>query len=493
MTIMRLFKFICGLLAVIIASFSLSSCGENHMDAFIYVEFENTASVLDPQLAKSAEELTVVRSIFDTLLRYDKNGNIVPSAAKSFEKKGNTYTFKLKENAKWVDGTEVTANDFVFGFSRGVDPENKAPYAATLSAIKGAEAIMKGEAELSSLGVHAADKHTLIIELQHNDPEFEKVLTTAITMPCNEKYFKACKGKYGLTLDTTPANGSYYVKEWFSETKFLIRLAKNLDYKGNFEANSMRIYFTCSENDALAMLEHDNTDLAYISVEEYADVSKSGFKIHSTQDTCYALLIKDTVDPDIRKALLSAVNSDTYKQSLLGKQSIAQSLYPEFLKVSNPPKVTEKIVYAPDDAAKLYSETILDGKTVEGITVKHPSDTVSTNVAKALAGHWQQKLSCFLNIEAASDAALQGAYESGFYDIIILPFSSPISTLDAYHSVVGFGDSDAATVAEAMYDNHLAYPLYFSNTNIAFGSKMQNSAECVQGGILDVSMLIKEQ
>lgn len=488
---MRFFKLICGILAVIIASFSLSSCGEDYMDAFIYVEFENTASVLDPQLAETAEELTVVRSIFDSLLRYDTSGKIVPSAAESFEKKGNTYTFKLKKDAKWVDGTEVTASDFVFGFRRAVNPENRAPYASTLSAIKGAEEIMSGNAEPSTLGVRAADKHTLVIDLQRADPEFEKVLTTAITMPCNEKYFKSCKGKYGLTIDTTPANGSYYIKEWFTESKFLIRLAKNLDYKGSFEAKSMRIYFTCSENDALAMLEHDNTDLAYISVEEYANISKGGFKIHSIEDTCYALMIKDTVDPDIRKALLSTINAGANKNNLLGKQSVAQSFYPEYLKAKDTPKAADKIPYSPEEAAKLYSDAILGGKTVEGITVKHPADSVSTNVAKSLAGHWQQKLSCFLNIESASDTSLRSAYESGYYDIIILPFSSPISTLTAYHSVMGFGGSSAEEVGTKLYDEYLAYPLYFSTTNIAFGAKMQNSTECIQGGILDVAMLIK--
>ena len=288
---MRFLRIISAILCVVLLCSSFAACGEDYKDAFIYIDFDAKPANLDPQLASSDEELTVVRSLFDTLLRYDRTGNIVCSGADAYTKEGNVYTFELNKNLKWVDGNYVTAQDYVFAFRRAVDPETKAPFANSLFSIVNAKEINSGNKSITELGVKAVDDYTLKIELQSADSEFEKVLTTAVTMPCNEEYFISCKGKYGLTLDTTPSCGSYYIRQWLTETKFLIRLAKNLDYTGEFEANSMRIYFTCGQDNAIDMLSLDNTDLAYISNDEYSDIAASGFKVVSVEDTCYTLFL----------------------------------------------------------------------------------------------------------------------------------------------------------------------------------------------------------
>lgn len=490
---MRLIKMLSFLLAAVLLCLSLTSCGEDYKDAFIYIDFDTVPTSLDPQLADTDEELTVVRSLFDTLLRYDSEGNIVPSGAKSFEKKGNTYTFKLKEDAKWVDGGNVTAADYVFAFRRAVDPETKAPFANSLFSIVNAEEINGGKAELSTLGVAAVDEYTLKIELERADDEFERVLTTAITMPCNEQYFISCKGKYGLTLDTTPSNGSYYIRKWTTETKFLIRLAKNLDFSGEFEANSMRIYFTCGDDDALAMLEHDNTDLVYASTEENSGVTAGGFEVLNVEDSCYALFISERVDKDIRRALLSSVSHDSFKSSLSGTQRIAKTLYPDVLSISGLSDVNNTIKYDPETAAGIYGGKMLDGVTLEGVSIIHPADDVSRSVAKAIAAHWQQKLSCFINIEESSTSSIAASYYGNYYDIIIIPFTAPTGTLSAYNSKLGYDLYDAAAVSNSLYSEYRCYPLFYSTTNICSGYKIKNLATSVHGGIIDVAMLIKEQ
>ncbi len=490
---MRFTKMLSFLLMAVMLCSCLTSCGEDYKDAFIYIDFDSVPTNLDPQLADSDEELTVVRSLFDTLLRYDSEGNIVPSGAESYKKNGNTYIFKLKEDAKWVDGAKVTAADYVFAFRRAVDPETKAPFANSLFSIVNAEEINDGKAKLSTLGVTAIDDYTLKIELERADDEFERVLTTAITMPCNEKYFLNCKGKYGLTLDTTPSNGSYYIRKWTTETKFLIRLAKNLDFEGEFEANSMRIYFTCGDDDALPMLEHDNTDLVYVSTEEFDQVSSGGFEILTVEDSCYALFISKAVDKDIRQALLSSVSHDSFKSALSGTQRIAKTLYPDVLSVSGLSSVNDTIKYDPETAAGIYSGKVLDGVSLEGISITHPTDDVSRSVAKAIAAHWQQKLSCFINIEESSASSIAASYYGNYYDIIIIPFTAPTGTLSAYNSKLGFDLYDATAVSNSLYREYRCYPLFYSTTNIGSGYKIKNLSSSVHGGIIDVSMLIKEQ
>ncbi len=488
---MRFIKILSVFLCAAFIALNLAACGSDYKDAFIYVELEAKPDTLDPQLANSKEELTVVRSLFDTLLRYDQNGNIVPSAAESYEKKGNTYTFKLRTDATWHDGVEVTANDFVFAFKRAVDPITSAPYANSLSAIENAEEIMAGTAPLSSLGVKATDDYTLVITLKKDDPEFEKVLTSAITMPCNEEYFNACKGKYGLTIDTTPSNGSYYIRKWTTETKYLIRLAKNLEYNGPFEANSMRIYFTCSENSPYSMLEQDNTDLVYISTEEYKDVA-ADFKVSSIENVCYALFLNENLNEELRTAFLATVSSDSFNGLLDQTKSPASTLYPSALSV-NAPKVESIIKYDKAAALEIYSALVKNGFSVNELSVKYPSDPTSESVAKAVAAHWQQTLSCFINIEPQSESNIQVARYYKNYDIIIAPLYSASGTVSAYNSALGFNGADSQNASKTLFENRLAYPLFYSTTNIAAGLKIQNLDTSIQNGILDVSLLIKEQ
>ncbi len=490
---MKLKKLIAVILAALMICLSFSACDEDYKEAYVYVEFNKTAQVLDPQLATTTEELTVVRSVFDTLLRYDKNGNIVPSAAESYEKNGNAYTFKLKKDGKWTDGTPLTADDFLYGFQRAVSPETSAPYASSLFSIVGAEDIYKGKAKLSSLGVTAIDDHTLKIELKKDDPEFEKVLTSAVTMPCNKEYFEKCMGKYGLTLDTTPSCGSYYVKIWTSNEKFLIRLAKNLDFTGEFEANSMRVYYTCGEKDPVNMIKNDNTDLIYITTDTFDSIKNEGFKTISTNDTCYALFVNDTLDQEIRKTLLSSINHDGFKDRLQSTHSIAQTIYPDIVNSSKAQNVSSYISYDPKLAATLYSELILGGADLSGITIKYPADSTASVVAKSIASQWQQHLSLFINIEEVPPASISSAYSTGNYDIIIAPFTATNGTVSAYHAELGRSSDDVKDTEAWLYKEYHCYPLYFSSTNIASTKKVENLSACINNGILDVSILIKTQ
>ena len=483
-------RFTAILLVALMIILSFSGCDEGYKEAYIYIEFSDTAEILDPQLATTTEELTVVRSLFDTLLRYNSEGKIVPSAAETYSKDGLVYTFKLKEDGKWTDGTPLTSDDFLFAFQRAVSPETSAPYANSLFSIKGAKEIYEGKTELSALGVYAPDSHTLKIELKEEDNEFTKILTSAITMPCNRKYFESAMGKYGLTLDTTPSCGSYYIRKWTSNEKFLIRLAKNLDFTGEFEANSMRIYFTSGEKDALSMLQNENTDLLYPKTDDFDRISSAGFKYLSTADTCYALFINEKFSPDIRKALLSTISAESLKKQLKASHTVANSIYPDVIRPENTALVTDYITYDPENSKKLYSQLVLSGTDISGVTIKYPSDETAKAVAKSVAAGWQQNLSLFINIEEISPAAADSTYDFKNYDILIVPFTASNGILSSYHSELGVNSSD---VQKELFGNNFCYPLYYTSTNIAYRKIMSNCSNCISGGILDTALLIKEQ
>ena len=105
-------------------------------DEYLYFELPKTPSTLDPQTASEDSELLIVKNCYEGLLRKDKEGKAVLGAAESFKKQGLTYTFKLRDDAKWSNGEKLTAFDFEFALKRALSSETKAPFASRLYAIE---------------------------------------------------------------------------------------------------------------------------------------------------------------------------------------------------------------------------------------------------------------------------------------------------------------------------------------------------------------------
>src|SRR6218665_1011947 len=130
----------------------------------------------------------ILKDLYEGLTIYDAAGKIVPGAAESWtvSDDGTIYTFKLRENAKWSDGSPVTAEDFVFSFTRVEDPKTAAGYANILYPIKNAEKVNKGELGLDQLGVKAVDAKTVEITLERPTPFFLELLAHQTALPVSK-------------------------------------------------------------------------------------------------------------------------------------------------------------------------------------------------------------------------------------------------------------------------------------------------------------------
>ncbi len=484
-----LFKIIACLLCLSIILLT-AGCGGSYKDAYIYYELDTIPKTLDPQLVKTDDEATVVRCLYDTLLRYDQAGNIIPSAAESFSQNGLVYTFKLKRNAKWTNGTPVTAQDFQFGFYRAVNPETASPYASSLSNIKNADKILSGNAEISSLGVNVVDDYILEIILDAEDPEFLNTLTTPISMPCNKDFFDSCKGTYGLSLDSTLCNGSYYVRVWDSE-EFLIRLAKNLEFNGAFEANSMRMYFTCTNDKSTTNIIKGNSDLGFVDSEEIGAISNEGLNSLAVQSECYMLTFGEAVKEDFRKALITSVSTDSFKDSLSNGYRLADNIYPTSLNINNPGLISDTIAYDINSAAELYNN-LVKTETIGNLALRYVDNPICENVAKALAAHWQQHLGIFINIEKVSLSYANSLYNSG-EAIVIMPFNSFGGSYISYVSTLGSKSRNPKAAQTEILSSYRFLPLFFSDKYIAFNDYIKLNKEFISYGVPDLALITKNE
>ena len=120
---------------------------------------------LDPALITDIFAASIVQQLFDGLVQFDADLNVVPSIAKSWSAShdGMTWTFHLREGVKFHNSREVTAEDFVYSFTRILDPKTKSPRTWLFERVQGAKEFLAGEAERVQ-GLQAPDNHTLQIQ-----------------------------------------------------------------------------------------------------------------------------------------------------------------------------------------------------------------------------------------------------------------------------------------------------------------------------------------
>ena len=129
---------------------------------------------LDPHRAEGVPASNVLRDLFEGLVMEDPSGSYISGAAESWSlsEDAKTYVFKMRENGKWSNGDVVTAEDFVYGLRRSVDPATLSNYSSMLYPIKNARDIVLGKRSSETLGVRANGPTTLIIELEEPTPYF---------------------------------------------------------------------------------------------------------------------------------------------------------------------------------------------------------------------------------------------------------------------------------------------------------------------------------
>lgn len=138
-------KLSAMLLCLMLCLGLFSGCGS---DVYIAkLALSGTAGTFDPQFAENQNSILVASNVFEGLLVEDPDGGLHPGVAEGYtvSSDGRTYTFQLREDACWSDGSAVTADDFVFAFRRLFGPGSVSPYAENLLSVQNAEAILAGE------------------------------------------------------------------------------------------------------------------------------------------------------------------------------------------------------------------------------------------------------------------------------------------------------------------------------------------------------------
>ena len=138
---------------------------------------EFNPKTLDPALSVDIHAVTVIQQVFDGLVQFDKDLNVIPAIARSWKVSSNglTYTFYLREGIKFHNVREVTADDFIYSFTRIIDPKTKSPAAPFLEKVIGFKEFQEGKVS-NVKGLRAIDKYTFEIKLSEPYSPFLSIL-----------------------------------------------------------------------------------------------------------------------------------------------------------------------------------------------------------------------------------------------------------------------------------------------------------------------------
>jgi ABC-type oligopeptide transport system substrate-binding subunit len=171
---------------------------------------------LDPQIATGQPEARILMALYEGLTEiHPRTGQPIPAIASSWEANADNtaFTFHLRPDARFSDGSAITAADFVYSFRRGLEPALAARNAYLALDIVGAEAYNSGKGRAEDVGVDALDAHTLRIRLRQPVPFLPGLVTNQFFKVVPRRAIEA----YGDTW-TRPghliSSGAFVLETW---------------------------------------------------------------------------------------------------------------------------------------------------------------------------------------------------------------------------------------------------------------------------------------
>ena len=201
--------------------------------SFTYSILDDFPSI-DPSLVEDVEGAAVARDLFEGLMTEDGTGTVQPGVATGYEvsEDGMTYTFTLRDNAKWSNGDPVVAGDFVYALQRAANPETASEYAWYLEVmgVENAGAVTSGEMPPEALGISAPDDMTVVYKIDAPRPYFPQMVTFPTTFPLHAATIEA-HGDQWTRPENMVSNGAYVLSEYVPQEK-LVRV-RNENYWDN--------------------------------------------------------------------------------------------------------------------------------------------------------------------------------------------------------------------------------------------------------------------
>ena len=521
-------------------SSSSSSSSSDEINWYVPTEI----STLDISKVTDTYSSIAIGNSGSNLLRRDEDGELQPDLAEKVEVSddGLTYTATLRDDLKWSDGSDLTAEDFVYSWQRIVDPTTASEYAYLVSDahVLNAEEVIAGTKSVDELGVKA-DGNKLIFTLSAPSPQFMSLLSFANFMPQSKDFVEKAGDDYGTTSEKSLYSGPYTVEDW-NGTNGTFTLVKNKYYWDAKDVKTKKVNIQTIKKPDTAVQMYKDGDLDYATIsnteatykanknrDDVVDVPEAttAYMVYNQTGTVTALN-----NTKIRQALNLATDREGIVKAAIDTGSTAATaLAPTGLETlpdgtDLAEYVSPGYSYDEDEAAKLFKEGLAELGT-DSVTLTITSDSDSP-VAKASVDYikqtWEENLPG-LTVEEKFVAFKQrledtknqnfdvalvlwgGDYPEGstFYGLFTTNSSynyGKFSNADydaAYQKAIttdaldpGAAADDYKAAEKALYDNALYNPIYFRSYEALQNPNLKGLVRSSTGLSVDFTYAYKE-
>lgn len=532
---MRLRKLICaGMAAVMLAGCGSSgTSASTEEESYTYViATETDLNTMDHNLMTDGTSFVMGGMCFEGLTKVDENGDIVAGLAESWDisDDGLVYTFHIREDAYWSNGTQVTAHDFVYSWQRLVDPDTGSEYAFivdTIHVLNAAEC-MTGEKDVSELGVEATDDFTFVVTLSLPCNYLLSLMKHGSFYPLNQEYYEEHADTYAQSPEDMIYCGPYEMTGWEQGNEYTF--TKRDDYYDVDEEAVDTVVFKYIQDTQSAMLSYEQGDIDYVSlqsdqVDAYSD--EEGFYSNLQAFSWYLSInfeVESLNNLNLRKALSYAVDRDAIAESVLKDGSVAaEGLVPEGLDagptgndfredagslVSYDPDlaaeyyaaaveelggdVTLELLFEDSEASKAVAENLQSQiqTNCPGITITLLSKPKKTRLELMSNGEYEIALTRwgadYSDPQTYMDLFLEGAsnnsgnYLSEEYNALVMAGDSGEDAVDASARWQDYIDAEALLVAE----DYAIVPIYQDGSSVMMNPEYEGVVYQTVGGYI---------
>ena len=415
----------------------------------ITVAISSDTGTMDPAGSIALTYLAYSVTALDELLTFDEKGEIEYRAAESYEVNDDStvWTFHLREDALWSDGSPVTSADFINTITRALDPASGSGYANYLFPIENAEAIYNGEADMTSLGVETPDDSTLVFHLAEPCVYFLDLLRLPVYTPSCSEYADSVDSGWDRDPETSLSNGPFCLAEYVPDQYFVLEKneyywnadAVDLDtitYRFFDDTQSMANAYEAGEVDVATSLSsavmeaYEGTDDLFVTDQI------------ATRYIYMNLDVEPLNDVRVREAINLAVNRAELCQIVGSDTEPTYNLVAKYMKDKNTGEyfVDEADQPFEEDAAKaqqlLAEAGYPDGEGFPELTYSYPTLEMDSDTAQVIQEQLKENLNITINLEAQELQANYSTRYAGDFDLCRMNWTADFADPYTYLSML---------------------------------------------------------
>ena len=415
----------------------------------ITVAISSDTGTMDPAGSIALTYLAYSVTALDELLTFDEKGEIEYRAAESYEVNDDStvWTFHLREDALWSDGSPVTSADFINTITRALDPASGSGYANYLFPIENAEAIYNGEADMTSLGVETPDDSTIVFHLAEPCVYFLDLLRLPVYTPSCSEYADSVDSGWDRDPETSLSNGPFCLAEYVPDQYFVLEKneyywnadAVDLDtitYRFFDDTQSMANAYEAGEVDVATSLSsavmeaYEGTDDLFVTDQI------------ATRYIYMNLDVEPLNDVRVREAINLAVNREELCQIVGSDTEPTYNLVAKYMKDKNTGEyfVDEADQPFEEDAAKaqqlLAEAGYPDGEGFPELTYSYPTLEMDSDTAQVIQEQLKENLNITINLEAQELQANYSTRYAGDFDLCRMNWTADFADPYTYLSML---------------------------------------------------------